>query len=299
MSMLKNVNKGVLVKPDLILLYGPDGVGKTTFAAQAPNPIFLGAEGGSDALDVARFPKIVTTAQAVQAVHELTAESHDYKTLVIDSVDWMEHLLHRDICKKHNVASIELASGGYGKGYIEGFNWWNEFKDHLDDLREKRKMNVILIGHADISTFNDPNTQSTYERYQLKLHKKSSALLREWVDCVFFANFEIFTKKEDRTTRAFGDGGRVMYTERRPGFDAKNRKSLPFSLPLGWDDYCNAARSSVPTCENIVNQIMEIIKEVEDPELSKAIIETTNKSANNLTKLEAILNRVRIRLENV
>jgi hypothetical protein len=298
MSLLAKVTTGVVTKPHLVLVYGPDGVGKSTLGAQAPKPIFLGSEAGTDNLDVARFPKLTSTQDAFLAVKALIEEEHDYKTLVIDSVDWLETILHGDICRSHNVKSIELAAGGYGKGYVEAFNWWNTFRQLLDELRDRKKMNVVLIGHSDIVTFNDPNTQSTYERYQLKLHKKSAALLREWVDCVFFVNFETFTKKEgNNRVRAFGDGARLIYTERRPGFDAKNRKALPPSIPLGWDEYEAAAVTSKATPETFLRQIEELLKEVQDQELVRIVRETCEGSKDNLVKLEAVLNKLRIRLE--
>lgn len=298
MSMLKNITKGIQVKPALILIYGPDGVGKTTFAAQSPKPIFLGAESGSDALDVARFPKLRSIEDATTAVRELIDQQHEFLTLVVDSVDWLETLLHKDICKKYSVTNIAEAAKGYGKGYLEAMTWWDSFRTLLDELREKKKMHIILIGHADIGPFNDPNAQATYDRYKVKLHEKSSGLLREWVDCIFFANYETFTKKDDtKKMRAYGEGARVMYTERRPGFDAKNRKSLPFQLPLGWEDYEAASQAARPNAENLVNQIMEMVKEVTDEELAKVVVETVEKSKTDVAKLEAILNRVRVRLE--
>lgn len=301
-TMLSQISKGVVKKPHKILIYGTDGVGKTTFGSQAPKAIFLGPEGGSDDLDVARFPKINSVAEAKQAVRELIEAKHDYQTLVIDSVDWLEIQLFKDICIEHKVKTIERADGGYGKGYVQAFNWWSEFTSLLDDLRDTRKMNIILIGHSDIITFNDPNTQSTYERYQVKLHKKSSALLREWVDCVFFANFKVITKKDDKNdkkSRAFGDGLRVMYTERRPGFDAKNRKGLPEELELSWTAYEAALQVSRPDAANLVNQINEMIKELTDQELVEKIKETVEKSKEHVPTLEAIINRIRIRLEEV
>lgn len=298
MGMLDRINRGVQVKPDLILIYGTDGVGKTTFAAQAPKPIFLGVENGSDAFDVARFPKLSSISEAITAVRELIDQAHEFKTLVIDSVDWLETLLHKEICKKYSVTNIAEAAKGYGKGYLEALAWWDDFRVLLDELREKKKMNIILIGHAEVGQFNDPKEQTTYDRYRIKLNEKASSLLREWVDCIFFATFEIFTKKdENKKVRAYGEGARIMYTERRPGFDAKNRKSLPFDLPLGWEDYENACKTSVPNTDNLVNQIKEMLKEVKDEELAKTVAQHTEKHKASPTNLEAIINRLRVRLE--
>lgn len=299
-SMLSRVTKGVQRAPHRIVLYGPDGIGKTTFGASAPNPIFLECEGGSRNFDVTRLPNVTKFADVLQGIEELTTEKHDFKTLVVDSLDWLEKILHRDICLQGKpVSSIEQAAGGYGKGYIIAFNWFDKMLKQIDEMVIKRNMNVILIGHADIATFHDPALQESYERYHLKLHKKSSALFREWADCVLFTNFEIFTTSEEGTkrTRAHGDGARLVYTERRPGFDAKNRYGLPFTFPFGYEDYERAVEQAVPDPKKFQSQIEHMLSEVQDEELRKKIQETTKTAGNNVLKLQAIINRIRVRLE--
>lgn len=297
MAFLEKVSKGKIKKPHLVLVYGTDSVGKSTFGSQAPNPIFLGTEDGTNNLDVARFNNITSWDDVIKATNELISDKHDFKSLVIDSLDWLEPILHRMICERHNVKSIELASGGYGKGYIEALGEWQKFIGMLSQLREKRGMNVVMIAHSQVIRFSDPSTQSEYDRYELKLYKKSAALFREYVDSVLFANFEIFSKKDNGKTRAYGDGARVLFTERRPGFDAKNRFGLPFQLPLSWSDYEMAIESAKPNDPEVLLQsIIAMVAEITDDELKKKVMETVEKSKTDGKQLEAIKNRLAIRL---
>lgn len=296
--LLQKATKGKVKKPPLILLYGPDGVGKSSFGAQAPKSIFLCAENGTDNLDVNRLPALKMWSEVFLAISELTNDKHDYQTLVIDSLDWIEPLLHRKICEAHGVKSIELAAGGYGKGYVEAQGEWLQFKDALITLREKRGMNIILLAHADIAVFNDPNIQATYDRYQIKLHKKASALMREFVDNVLFANYVTHPKKEGAKHRVYGDDARAIYTQRRPGFDAKNRFGLPFSFPLSYTDFETALANSTPNNpEKIKEAIDGMIKEIGDEELKKLVLDTVEKAGNDSVMLSAIENRLRIRVE--
>lgn len=295
MGMLAGVKRGRVQRPHLVLMFGVDGVGKSTFGAQAPSPIFLGPEDGSSAFDVSRFPTPKTWADVMGAIGELIKEPHDYKTLVIDSIDWCEPLLHDAICAAHNVKSIELAAGGYGKGYVEAVNQWISFTKSLANLRETRGMHVVLIGHSQVVRFSDPGTQTEYDRFELKLYKKSAAILREFVDCVLFANFEVHPKKDGQKTRAYGDGTRVMYTERRPGFDAKNRFGLPFALPLSWEDFDKAAqvdRSREP--QVVVDQIALLLAQITDDNLKTQVMKAMEGA--DISKLDAIKNRLEVRL---
>lgn len=298
--MLSRVTSGKVMRPHLILIYGPDGIGKTTFASEAPQPIFLGTEQGTNFLDVARFPTPKNWNEIGEAIKELTFEPHDFKTLVIDSLDWLEPMLFEQICKEHGAKSIELAAGGYGKGYTEAVERWGHFMKAINHLREARSMNVILIAHSETKTFNDAQLQITYERYQLKLHKNASPKFKEWVDSVLFANFEVYTKKEGSSVQAFGEGERKIWTEGRPGYDAKNRMGLPNCLPLSWDAYESAYRDSLTSeekPEHVINRIHELLKnELISDELKKLVSETIGKYPTNTKQLVLIEKRLQKRL---
>jgi len=293
MSFLSKVSKGKIKKPRLVLIYGTDGTGKSSFGAQAPKPIFLGAESGTDNLDVSRFPTPHSWTDIEKQLGELLTVDHEYKTLVIDSLDWIEPLLNQHICDRYGTKSIDLAAGGYGKGYVEAVNEWIKFNKILTRIREEKGMNIILIAHSEIIKFTDPSTQSEYDRYCLKLYKKSAALFREFCDAVLFANFEVFSKKDGSKTRAYGDGVRVIYTERRPGFDAKNRFNLPFSMPLSYEDFsnaCDTATSELP--ETVLKSILEIVEELQDQELKQKIITESKKVENDVAKLQSYKNKL-------
>lgn len=298
MSMLKSVVSGRLSVPELLVLYGPDGIGKSTFAAAAPNPIFLGAESGTANLDVARFPAPKSFADCLTASRELLEEKHDYKTLVVDTLDWMEPLVFDKLCKDSGVDRVEDSCGGYGKWVNASVNLWREYLRSLSALRDARFMNVIMLAHAQLKTFQDPQTNTGYDRYQLKLQDKAGALIREFVDSVLFANFEVHTKEDNKKrTRAFGDGTRKLYTERRPAFDAKNRWNLPKEMPLSWEDYAAAkAAGSSAGPSVIVAQIEELAAQLPDAAIKAKISEAVKKAGNSSANLNVILNRLRTML---
>ncbi len=293
MSMLAGVTRGKVRRPHCILVYGIDGVGKSSFAAEAPNPIFLGPEKGTDFLDVARFPSPKKWTDTEVALKELANEKHDYQTLVVDTLDWMEPLLHKHICDTYKVKSIELAAGGYGKGYIEAVNEWLKFKEGLEEIRDKKGMNIVLLGHCDITNFQDPNNQIAYNRYELKLHKKASALFREYVDAVLFATYEVFSKKEGSQLSVFSEGDRVLFTERRPGFDAKNRFGLPLKIDLGWSSLVDAIERGQPdSADAIRNRILGMMTLITDQELLLKVTDTLEKAGQNIMLLNAIAKRL-------
>jgi len=258
--MLSKVQKGPVKRNHFVLLYGVDGVGKSTFGANAPSPIFLGPEDGLGLLDVARFPSPSTWADIKAAVSDLIHEDHEYKTLVIDSLDWIEPLVWASVCKADGVASIEQVDGGFGKGYVQAVEQWNEFIKQLTRLR--KKMHIVLIAHSQIRVFNDPAEDGQYDRYLLKLNEKAGAKFREACDCVFFANFEtrIVKKKGQSKAKAFGDGARVMFTERRPAFDAKNRFDLPYQMPLSWSEFFDCVEKAQPAGAVSVDDFAKLIE---------------------------------------
>ena len=237
MTILSTATTGKRIVPVFALIYGVDGIGKTTFAASAPNPIFLGAETGTNQLDVSRLPAPNSYAEFLQQVHALRTEKHDYKTAVIDSLDWLEPLIWAQVCSEANVASIELAYGGFGKGYSKAMDNWRQVIRALQLVQ--RRMHVILIAHAQIKKFEDPEAIASYDRYLVALNEKAANLLRQAVDVVLFANYKtkvinIREGTQGAKGKGRGTAERVMYTETRPAFDAKNRFGLPFELPLDW-----------------------------------------------------------------
>jgi hypothetical protein len=160
-------------------------------------------------------------------------------------------------------------------------------------------MNVVLVAHSEIKSFSDPSQPQSYDRYQLKLHQKSAAVLREAVKAVLFATYETFVKKDkgQSKARAFGDGKRVIFTERRPSFDAKNRLGLPFEIALSWSDYVTAASVSKPDQTKLIKQdIEELIETVKEPELKALMQKSYQDAGENVDNLKVVLNRIRTRL---
>lgn len=297
MSLMSKITKGKVKKPLAAMIHAPDGVGKTSFAASAPNPIFIVSEKGTENFDVARFPLSTRFSELTAAINELITQPHDYKTVAIDSLDWFEPLLYRDICSDSNVKSIEKAAGGYGKGYVEATRIWGLVKDQLEELRAKRGMNIILIAHSQIVTFMEPATGFSYQRYELKLHKSAAAMWREWADVVLFANYELFTSNEGKHTRTVSDGARIMYTERRPGWDAKNRFGLPLKLDLSWETLIEAIESANPdSLEAIQSRIAGMLSMIMDEKFKEIVVDTINKAGDNVSKLNAIANRLALRI---
>lgn len=239
------LTRGPVPRPQKAVLYGPEGIGKTTLAAAFPAPVFLDTEGGTDHLDVVRFPEVKTWADATRAIEQLASTPHTFKTLVIDTVDWLEKRLAEDICRRANKTSIE--DFGFGKGYVVLAEEFAGFLNSLDSLMRHKGMHVVLLAHATIKKFEQPDAAGSYDRYELKLTKQVGPLVKEWCDLLLFANF--FTKvAEGDNGRRRGVGGRerVLYTAHTAAWDAKNRHGLPEKLPFAFDALAAVFGASVP-----------------------------------------------------
>lgn len=221
-------------KPPRMLVYGTAGIGKTSLGMAAPAPVFIQTE--ESEVNCPTFGLLKTYGEVMEAIGALYGEPHDYRTLVLDSVDWLEPLVWAETCRANNWASIEAA--GYGKGYLAALDQWRTLLDGMNALRDERGMTILLIAHCEIKRFDSPETEP-YDRYQIKLHSRASALVQEHVDAVLFANYRVSTVKADlgfnkKAVRGVGGGDRMLYTNERPAFLAKNRYGLPDSLPLDW-----------------------------------------------------------------
>src|SRR6516162_7005083 len=240
-GLLSTISRGKRPRHIFALVYGTDGVGKSKMCSHAPNPIFIGAEKGTEQLDVARFPQTESISELLSQVRALQTEKHEFDSVVLDSLDWVEPLIWKAVCDEGKVETIEQYAGGYGKGYVRALDLWRTLLREFSILNDK--MHVLLIGHAQIKSFQDPELPTAYDRYQLKINDKAAALVREAADAVLFARFETELVKTNGKTRAYGEGNRIMYTESRPGWDAKNRFNLPFCMPLDWKTFGEAIRA--------------------------------------------------------
>lgn len=289
---LDQVVRGKQRKPVRVVLYGVEGVGKSTFGANAPGAIFLGAEDGTSHLDVTRFPSPTSWQDVMDALGVLEREPHEYRTVVLDTLDWAEPLLWAHICKRDGQATIEAY--GYGKGYAAALDEWRVFLAALERLREKRGMHVVLLAHAVVKTFKNPEGPD-FDRYNLKVHDKAAGLVKEWADVVAFANFETLTDEDRKTKRVRGlsTGARLIYTVRTAAYDAKNRHSLPDSLPLDWAAFEAAIEAhQVATPDALRATIAELAPTLAEAERAK-VTAALGRAGDDTDKLAQLLNYCR------
>ena len=253
MGMLENIQSGRENKPPRIMIYGSEGVGKSTFGASAPNAIFVQTEDGLGEINCKKFPLARCLSEVLAELTALRDEQHDFQTVVIDSADWLERLIFDEVCREFGVRNIEKADGGYGRGYTHALTHWRKVIALLDALREKRNMMCILVAHAKVERFEDPEN-AAYDRYPPRLHKHAASLIAEWVDAVLFANKKFRVQKENAGfsgERAIAapvgaDGGeRIIRTVGSPACIAKNRFGLPAEIQLSWHAFIDAYKKAL------------------------------------------------------
>lgn len=227
-------------KPRTMVLYGVHGVGKTTFASQAPGAIVVDVEDGCGDLDVARTPVIKNAEELNEALKVLVSTDHGYKTLVLDSADFTEAILHDAICKEHDVEAIQDIEWGKGKG--KGVKAFRNLLTKLTTIRDHKGMDIIVIAHDKIERVEDPENAS-YDRHVPKMaYPETSMLLCEWPDEILFGYHSVKTKTVEgkfgkETTRALASTERLMRCNFKPTVVAKNRLSMPDVLPLDYTEY--------------------------------------------------------------
>ena len=224
---------GVIHKPTKCVLYGPEGIGKSTFASQAPAPLFIDTEGSTVRMNVNRLKEPTSAAMILAEINDVRDNPDCCKTLVLDTADWAEKMIRTAVCQRGGKASIEKY--GYGKGYTYMFEDFGRLLNALDEVAN-RGIHIIVTAHAAMRKFEQPNENGAYDRWELKLLNAQKcnicAMLKEWADMVLFANYEtIVQKNEDNKVKAYG-GRRIMYTSHHPCWDAKNRFGLPEKLPF-------------------------------------------------------------------
>lgn len=238
MKSLSTVRRGKIAAPARIVLYGPEGVGKSTFASDAPSPIFMASERGTEHLDVARIPheELGTWVDALQWLDTLCRDPHEHKTLVIDTLDWLEAMIHAYVARSRGVADVSDLK--FSEGYKAALPEWRELLRKLDRLRDHRGMNVVLLAHAKVGRHDDPAGES-WDRWSLKLYSRPAAsaadVVKEWANEVLFATFDERARQKNKWDRkGTGSGRRVVYSQRSAAWDAKTRGNLPAKLELSW-----------------------------------------------------------------
>ena len=227
--MALKIERGKRHTPVRAVIYGTEGIGKSTLAAEFPSPVILDTEEGTHHLDVARV-SIGSWEELRAAIAEIGSKRGEFQTVVIDSADWAERLLVEQVCSEGRKKSIE--EFGFGKGWVMVAEAFGRFLSQCDAL-VGAGLNVVFVAHSKVQRTSPPDVSDGFDRYELKLSKQTSPLLKEWCDLLAFCNYKVTTVEgSDGRTKAIGGKKRVMHLERAAAWDAKNRFGLGEELPM-------------------------------------------------------------------
>lgn len=232
-----NITSGVIQCAKKVVIYGAEGIGKSTFASKFPEPVFIDTEGSTKTMDVKRFDAPKKWEDIIEAVKYVQTNPDCYETLICDTADWAEMFCITYTCKKGGVNNIE--DFGYGKGYVYLQENFKKLLDMFDQIIEQG-INVVVTAHAKMRKFEQPDEMGAYDRWEMKLTKQVAPMLKEWADMVLFANYKTYIVEDDKTKNKKAQGGkRVMYTTHNPCWDAKNRFGLDECLAF---DYAEVSK---------------------------------------------------------
>jgi hypothetical protein len=289
---LKRISEGKQDRQPRILLFSADGIGKTRFAAGAPDPFFIDVNRGSFQYDVKRVVPD-SWSETMEWIGAVESGSVKCKTLVIDSVSDLEHYGNSEFFPN---TTIDKWDGGYGRGETYALTRWRELLSALERVWTSGKT-VVLIGHMQVKKFDDPSGPG-YDRYEIALRQKLAGLLRQWVDFVLFANLEIAQQKVGGETKAVTNGTRWLHTQRSPAFDAKSRGTtlFPERILLSWDEFAKARASDAERAEALKQEITTMLTEIGDKKLDEQVKEYLRANPGMIVEAR---NRVAARLEEV
>ena len=235
------------VPPVRVNVQGVDGIGKSTFGANAPSSIFIQAEDGLKFIDnVARFPVIESWSQLLAQVKTLIEEPHDYKSVVLDTTDAASKFGEEYVCETNGWNGPQDKQAGYGAFYVAEENAWRKLLQGLNICFEERGMNVILLSHVGDKTIVDP-TVGEYHAFQMRSNKKINSLIKDWVDFNLFADYD----KSVNDGKPKSHGNRILYTKYAMGFEAKSRLTIPPQLPLEWDAFHKSYLEALAPSETV------------------------------------------------
>lgn len=238
--------RGKILCAKKVVIYGPEGIGKSTFASQFPEPVFIDTEGSTNNMDISRLPAPTSWNMLLEEVRYVMQDPSVCRTLVIDTADWAEQLCSAAVCGKYQKSGIE--DFGYGKGYVFLQEEFGRLLNLLTELVEQKKIHAVLTAHAKMRKFEQPDEMGAYDRWEMKLSKNVSPMVKEWADMVLFANYKTHVIKVDGKNKAQG-GRRVIYTTHHSCWDAKNRYGLEDELPFEYSSVSGVIEETV-TSEN-------------------------------------------------
>ena len=243
------ISRGKIQTALKVVVYGVEGIGKSTLASHFPQPIFIDTEGSTRHMDVARVPVPQSFAEIIEDVKYFQQHTDELRTLVIDTADWAEDLAVDEIVKsgaRNNPPWTSIESPGYGKGYVMLAERFGKLLNECSTLVE-RGVNVVITAHAAIRKFEEPNESGAYDRWELKLEKKTAPLVKEWADLLLFCNYQTVVVDENGKKKGKGGARRVMYTTHTAAWDAKNRFGLPDMLDLDYSKIAQLVPDSAPS----------------------------------------------------
>ena len=237
-----NITTGKIDRALKVVIYGSEGIGKTTFASAFPEPLFIDTEGGTSHMDIRRIDRPKSWSELLSIIGEVAATPDVCKTLVLDTADWAEQLCVSHVCEKYKQSSIE--GFGYGKGYTYLAEEFSRLLSALDKVIDSGK-NVAITAHAKMRKFEQPDEQGAYDRWEMKLSKQVSPLLKEWCDMLLFLNYRTYVITTDTNIKKAQGGKRVIYTAHHPCWDAKNRHGLPEEMSMDFDNIAHLFKTNI------------------------------------------------------
>ncbi len=291
--------------PYRILMFGRPGVGKSTWAAQAPSPTAISPEFGMNRIN-GRNGKRVHIQKGVQSftdtrkkIVELSNTKHDFQTLILDTADWVEQACHADIIGTSNKDIIRI-NGGYGSGYRESESRHREMIYDLNKLVFDRGLNVIVTAHYGVKPEKNPEAVADYDSFKIKCHEYVSALWREWSDAVLFARFETFVKAADENsekTFATGTDRRLLSTVSRPAYpEVKNRLGLPAEMNLNFADFERIVNPPTETDEDVRQELSNLSHKLSGEDATK-MMNAFNAADGDLAQMIKIRNYARTKVK--
>ena len=251
-----NIISGKLNRAQKVVIYGSEGIGKSTLAAQFPNPLFIDTEGGADHMDVRRISRPTGWYELIADVNEVAKTPGVCESLVLDTADWAEQMCINHICSKYKKSGLE--EFGYGKGYTYLAEEFGRLLSALDEVIAAG-INVVITAHAKMRKFELPDEMGSYDRWEMKLSKQVAPLLKEWCDMLLFLNYKTFVVSTESNTKKAQGGKRVMYATHHPCWDAKNRHGLPDEMEMDFSAIAHLFEGTAPnlTAYDKLSQLMD------------------------------------------